>query len=131
MSRPQKCRRICSKPRAVSFVPVGTPAAETVVLGFDEYETLRLIDYEGYSQAQCAQRMDVARTTVTRMYASARQKMADALVNGRRLEIAGGDVVVCAAPRPECRDAVHCCHRMNALIPKAADHQNGHHLYRS
>ena len=82
-----------------------------MVLGYDEYEVLRLLDYEGFSQAMCAQRMDVSRTTVTRMYESARKKMADAIVNGKEIVMEPGDVLVCPAPRPECANAKHCCHR--------------------
>lgn len=110
MSRPHKCRRICSRPRTVSFAPTDMDAQGLVILGYDEYEAVRLIDMLHYSQDQCAEKMDVSRTTVTRMYASAREKMAAALVNGSRLEISGGDVAVCAAPRPECAGAAHCCH---------------------
>ena len=123
MARPQKCRRICSQPRVTGFAPAGEQPDGVVVLGYDEYETLRLIDYEQYSQAQCAQKMDVARTTVTRMYASARGKLADALVNGRRLELRGGDVIVCAALRPECRDTAHCCHRTGGAAGEQPDTQ--------
>ena len=84
IARPQKCRCICSPPRFLRFAPEGT-AKGTVVLGYDEYEVLRLLDYEGFSQAVCAQRMDVSRTTVTRMYESARKKVADAFVNGKNI----------------------------------------------
>lgn len=111
LPRPPKCRRICSYPYALRFCPVGVPAQSIVTLGYDEYETLRLIDLENCTQAECAKKMNVSRTTVTRMYASARSKLANALVNGRRLEISGGDVVVCTAPRPECAGVEHCCHK--------------------
>ncbi len=119
MSRPQKCRRICSKPTSVAFAPTDTPATEEIVLGYDEYETLRLIDREGYSHADCAEKMDVARTTVTRMYASAREKVAVALTEGKRLVIRGGDVAVCAEMRPECADMEHCCHRQKTPAAEA------------
>lgn len=55
------------------------------MIGYDEFETVRLLDYEGYTQADCAKKMNVARTTVTRMYDNARRKIADALVNSKRL----------------------------------------------
>ncbi len=56
----------------------------------DEYETLRLLDDEGLTQEACAARMNVARTTVTAIYDSARKKVAEALVHGKRLLITGG-----------------------------------------
>ena len=110
IARPQKCRCICSPPRFLHFAPEGT-AKGTVVLGYDEYEVLRLLDYEGFSQAVCAQRMDVSRTTVTRMYESARKKVADAFVNGKNILMEPVDVEVCLAPKPECAGVRHCCHR--------------------
>lgn len=111
MARPQKCRCICSKPQNTCFVPQRGAVRQKVTIGYDEYETIRLLDHVQLTQEQCAKKMRVSRTTVTRMYDSARRKIADALVCGKQIEIAGGDVIVCAAPRPECADEPHCCHR--------------------
>ena len=113
MARPEKCRRICSKPTVREFGPVGTNPAEEVILGYDEYETLRLIDYAGCDHLACADKMGGSRATVSRIYDNARRKLTQSLVEGKRLRIDGGDVYVCAAPRPECADALHCCHREN------------------
>ncbi|MBR5089183.1 MAG: DUF134 domain-containing protein [Ruminiclostridium sp.] len=90
MPRPVKSRRICGMPEYCCFAPQEN-CSETVVLTIDEYETIRLIDYMGQSQEQCAAQMEVARTTVTAIYDSARRKIADCIVNGKRLEIAGGN----------------------------------------
>ena len=62
-----------------------------IVLTVDEYETIRLLDKKGYSQEQCAASMQVARTTVQRIYEIARKKIADALIDGHPLRIEGGD----------------------------------------
>ena len=56
----------------------------------DEFEALRLLDDVGLTQEACANRMHIARTTVTAIYDSARKKVADALVYGKRLLITGG-----------------------------------------
>jgi predicted Fe-Mo cluster-binding NifX family protein len=56
----------------------------------DEFEALRLLDDEGLTQEACAVRMNIARTTVTAIYDSARKKVADALVHGKQLLITGG-----------------------------------------
>lgn len=112
MARPQKCRCICSVPKTLEFEPRFPHATESVQLGLDEYETVRLLDYEKKSQAECAARMNISRTTVTRIYDIARGKIADALVNGKSIKIGGGDVVVCARMKPECANEIHCCHRI-------------------
>ncbi len=64
-------------------------------MSVEEYETIRLMDYEGLMQEECAERMEVARTTVQRIYNDARKKMADFLVGGKSLVIEGGDFVLC------------------------------------
>ena len=90
MPRPFKCRRIEQLPVYRSFSPDDITAAESVQMTVDEYETLRLLDDEGLTQEACAARMNIARTTVTAIYDSARRKVADALVRGKRLLITGG-----------------------------------------
>ena len=96
MPRTTKCRRICSFPDFYSFVPEEADAGniETVMMSLDEYETLRLLDYEGLNQEEGALRMGVARTTVTAMYESARKKLVSTVVEGKRLRIAGGNIEI-------------------------------------
>ena len=64
MPRPKKCRRICAMPPSARFEPAGGSKAEPVVLTVEEFELLRLLDLEQYTQAQCAAQMQVARATV-------------------------------------------------------------------
>lgn len=64
-------------------------------MSIDEYEALRLIDYEGLMQSEAADRMNVARTTAQAIYNNARAKVATCLVEGRELLIEGGDIEVC------------------------------------
>ncbi len=90
MARPVRCRRIEQFPVYRSFSPDDNAAAETIRMTVDEFETLRLLDDEGLTQEECADRMNIARTTVTGIYVSARRKVADALVHGKRLIITGG-----------------------------------------
>ncbi|MBR4500815.1 MAG: DUF134 domain-containing protein [Clostridia bacterium] len=90
MPRPVRCRRIEHLPVYRSFSPDDISAEENVRMTVDEYEALRLLDNEGLTQEACATRMNIARTTVTAIYDSARKKVADALVHGKRLLIAGG-----------------------------------------
>ena len=103
MPRPVKCRKVCHFPQTVEFVPISAEGnAEPVVLWVEEYETIRLIDKEGLSQEQCCAFMQIARTSVQRIYESARQKLAIALVNGRPLRIGGGDFTLCDGQSSEC-----------------------------
>lgn len=90
MPRPVRCRRIERLPVYRSFSPDDAAAAEDVRMTVDEFEALRLLDDEGLTQETCAVRMNISRTTVTAIYDSARKKVADALVHGKRLLITGG-----------------------------------------
>jgi len=62
-----------------------------IVLLFEEYETIRLLDYKGMTQEEAARQMLVSRPTLTRIYEDARKKVAQALSEGRGLLIRGGD----------------------------------------
>ncbi|HHT27789.1 MAG TPA: DUF134 domain-containing protein [Firmicutes bacterium] len=97
MPRPRKWRRVCSLPDASRFGPldVDVDVADRIIMTVDEYETIRLIDLEGFTQNECAEQMHVSRTTVQGVYAQARQKLADSLVNGKPLWIEGGDYQIC------------------------------------
>ena len=111
MARPQKLRCICSKPKVTGLIPERCPGSGNINLTYDEYEVIRLLDYIKLTQEQCAEKMNISRPTVTRIYNEARQKIADVLVNGQRLTISGGDVIVCEEMRPECAGKKYCCHR--------------------
>ena len=96
MPRPIKCRKVCHFPNVLEFLPADDTEKKTpIVLTVDEYETIRLLDKKGYSQEQCAASMQVARTTVQRIYEIARKKIADALIDGHPLKIEGGDFRIC------------------------------------
>lgn len=97
MPRPKKCRRICALPPNRSFGPLeSAPPLPALTMTLDEYECIRLIDLLDRTQEDCAMQMGVARTTVQAVYNAARRKLAQALVEGRRLRIQGGEYVLCA-----------------------------------
>ena len=95
MPRSAKCRRVCRMPAHCRFAPEQPAQGEAVKLTVEEYEALRLMDYLGLSQEEAAARMEVARATVQRIYAQARQKLAAFLVEGRMLQIEGGSYALC------------------------------------
>ncbi|MCR5218462.1 NifB/NifX family molybdenum-iron cluster-binding protein [Treponema sp.] len=90
MPRPVRCRQIKSLPEYWTFATEEGCTNIDVVMSLDELETIRLLDCAGLTQEECAAMMNVARTTVTALYDSARKKVADCLVNGNRLVISGG-----------------------------------------
>ena len=103
MPRPMKCRKVCHFPKVLKFLPSDKKDKEPqILLTVDEYETIRLLDKEGYSQEQCAGFMQVARTTVQRIYESARKKIADAIIDGHPLRIEGGDFWICNGQSSNC-----------------------------
>lgn len=99
MPRPPKCRRVAFLPEATYFKPAGIPLRilEEVRLSVEEAEAIRLKDLEGLEQEQSAERMNISRPTFQRVLASGRQKIADALLNGKAIRIEGGNFEI--APR--------------------------------
>ena len=118
ISRPRKYRRICALPRCTRFGPEGRYFGESVEMTFDEHETVRLIDLEGLTQEQCAERMEVARTTVQAIYGTARKKLAECIVNGKVLAVGGGDVKICEYRDRCCGSCLWHCERLDRLPEK-------------
>lgn len=110
MPRPVKWRRVCCLPESSRFGPLDSPINEDCIVGMtvDEYEAIRLIDLEGYTQEECAGQMNVARSTVQGIYNSARKKIAESLVNGKALIIEGGEYRLCEMEKGQCRGG-GCC----------------------
>jgi len=124
MVRPVKCRRVNFTPGVSHFAPVGIPVSELeeTILTLEEIEALRLKDIEGMEQADGAASMNVSRPTFQRVLTTARQKITDAIINGKAIKIKGGNFEIvpghyrCAggrewelpgsgsntAPRPDC-----------------------------
>jgi len=97
MARPMKWRKVCSLPKSNRFGPLDSyqDINNHVIMTVDEYETIRLIDLEGFTQEECATQMGVARSTVQGIYIEARKKLAESLVNGKILSIEGGEYRLC------------------------------------
>jgi uncharacterized protein len=95
MPRPRCCRRIAGEPACKVFKPAGKPMAalEEVALSMEEYEAIRLADYEGLYQEDAAKRMGVSRQTFGRAIGQARAKVARALILGctLRIEVDGAE----------------------------------------
>ena len=129
MPRPRKHRKVCHFPQSLLFTPENAEG-DPVYLTVDEYETIRLIDLEGYSQEECSASMGIARTTVQLVYGSARKKLARMMVESRPLHIQGGDFRLCSGAEPDCP---HSCYKQRFHKPKgetimriAVTYENGH-----
>ena len=96
--RPKTIRKISFMPTVSGFTPYGemvnNTKQEQVFLLYEEYEALRLNDYEKHTQCESANIMGISRPTFTRIYMSAREKIAKAFIEGRRIVIEGGKVVI-------------------------------------
>lgn len=105
MPRPKKWRKICCLPDNSSFGPLNSSqdSDDYVVMTIDEYEAIRLIDLVGFTQEECANQMNVARTTIQAMYNNARKKIAQSLVNGKILLIQGGEYRLCDGMGEACK----------------------------
>ena len=96
-------------PSTVNFVSRNGSASDgnpPITLTIEEFETIRLIDYSGMTQQECATQMHVARTTVQRLYTEARSKIAHFLVDGSSLSICGGNYELC-------KNSARCCKKFD------------------
>ncbi|MBP1672362.1 MAG: hypothetical protein H6Q25_177 [Bacteroidetes bacterium] len=88
-------RKISSTPKIKGFKPYGVSEdlenLEVIALHFEEYEALKMCDYDLLNHCDAAEIMNISRPTFTRIYAIARQKVAKALVEGSQICIEGGE----------------------------------------
>ncbi len=118
MPRPMKWRNVCSLPKNNQFGPLSNNIDENcfITMTVEEFETIRLIDLEDFKQEDCAEQMNVARTSVQSIYSSARKKLADSLVNGKKLIIEGGKYILCNRGNNfRNREMCHKCKREDNL----------------
>ena len=93
MPRPKRMRKMTNPPIFKGFRPIGNDQnQEPVIINFEEYESIRLCDFELNGQEAAAQVMEISRPTFTRIYESARRKVAQAFVLGKPIVFEGGKV---------------------------------------
>ena len=130
MPRPQRCRRVCEEPEFNSFSPDGIPNNTCITLTVDEYEVIRLVDLEQLNHAQAAEKMNISRPTATEIYNTARIKIADCIVNGKRLVVSGGNYSLCSGGicGKHCRRQnypIVCNEKGNNIMRIAVTYENG------
>lgn len=93
MGRQPLWRRVEFIPRVTFFKPAGVPmdSLQEIRLSIEEAEAIRLKDLEGLEQDDAAAQMNISRPTYARNLSGARQKVADALLNGKAIRIEGGN----------------------------------------
>ncbi len=74
------CRRL---DKGKIFYPLGLELNEeaSVRISLDEFEAMRLCDFEGKNQIEASQEMKVSRATIQRLLQAGRKKTTDALLN--------------------------------------------------
>lgn len=110
MARPSKPRKVCRMPICTRFFAGGAdPSAKNqgLQLSIEEYEIIRLLDYQGLTQQEAAAWMGTGRTTVQALYTQARRKLARFLVEGSSLTIDGGSYQICTSSQGCLRNGNH------------------------
>ncbi len=90
MPRPKRPRWISKHPEVKEFAPEGVSDKGEVTLSYEEYEAIRLVDFQGKDQAEASGEMNVSRQTFGRVLRQARYNLSKAIVTGRRLKVEGG-----------------------------------------
>lgn len=96
MTRRKKNRFIQMAPHFSGFKPLGLlyKRKDAVIINFEEYEALKLCDYEHLSQAEAANLMNISRPTFTRIYESVRKKIAIAFIEASPIIFEGGNTEI-------------------------------------
>jgi uncharacterized protein len=96
MVRPQKNRIVAFNPDVSYFKPRGIPMVELeeVELTVDEREAIRLADLIDLTHEEAGKRMGVSRATFGRIVQRARKVVADALINGKAINVGGGQYLI-------------------------------------
>lgn len=86
-SRIKRYARRLSEKR--TFKPAGIPISQlqTLLMNLDEFEAMRLVDYEGLSQIEASEEMQVSRATIQRLLSKARKKIVSAILHNHILEV--------------------------------------------
>lgn len=93
MPRQKRIRKMTNPPHFKGFRPIGLAEENNpVVMNFEEYEAIRLCDFDLLDQSDAAMKMEISRPTFTRIYESARRKVAQAFVAGKTIVFEGGKV---------------------------------------
>lgn len=96
MPRRRKSRKIVAPPNFKGYKPYGNHGrpGDAVELLYEEYEALKLADYDGMHHLDASKLMGVSRPTFARIYETARRKIAQALVEAKEIRTKYGNAVM-------------------------------------
>lgn len=95
MPRPVKIRKLIIPHKEIVFTPEETKTVrEKIILLSEEYEVIKLVDYEKMHHIQASKIMGISRPTLTRIYERARSKIAECLVELKELRVEGGNSIL-------------------------------------
>ncbi len=96
MPRRRKPRKVVAPPGFKGYRPYGVQHnnQEGVTLLYEEYEAIKLADYDRMNHLQASKLMGVSRPTFARIYESARRKIATALAESRPLVTSYGNAIM-------------------------------------
>ncbi|PKQ63998.1 DNA-binding protein [Labilibaculum filiforme] len=89
-------RKVVEPPRFKGYRPFGvnSKSRKSIDLLYEEYEALKLADYDFLKHNEAAELMGISRPTFARIYESARRKIAAALVEAKEIKTVYGNAVM-------------------------------------
>ncbi|MCT4672484.1 MAG: DUF134 domain-containing protein [Prolixibacteraceae bacterium] len=94
MPRQRRLRKVVAPPNFKGYKPYGARTRsidDEVELLYEEYEAIKLADYDLMNHAEAATLMGVSRATFARIYESARRKIANAFVEAKEIKVVYGN----------------------------------------
>lgn len=93
MPRRTRLRKVVSPPKFKGYMPYGGKevVGESIPLLYEEYEALKLADYDLLNHEEASNLMGVSRATFARIYENARRKIAKALVEAKEIKSVYGN----------------------------------------
>jgi predicted DNA-binding protein (UPF0251 family) len=93
MPRRKRMRKVVAPPGFRGYRPYGNRHGRKnhVELHYEEYEAIKMADYDLMNHQEASQLMGVSRATFARVYESARRKIAKALVETREIKSVFGN----------------------------------------
>ncbi len=96
MPRQRRLRKVVAPPKFRGYKPYGTHKESFghIDLYYEEYEAIKLADYDKMNHLEASKIMGVSRATFARIYETARQKIALALVEIKEIKTVYGNAVM-------------------------------------